>query len=48
MRCVANTPFRTVVAYQAHHLDAAFYDRYYRAEALGASQRQHQAHRHGR
>jgi hypothetical protein len=25
-------PFRTVIAYQAHHLDPAFYDRFYRAE----------------
>jgi hypothetical protein len=26
----ANGPFRTVLAYQAHHLDNAFYDRFYR------------------
>jgi hypothetical protein len=27
-------PFRTVLAYQAHHLDATFYDTFYRPEAL--------------
>ena len=27
-------PFRTVLAYQAHHLDPEFYKRYYRPEAL--------------
>jgi hypothetical protein len=25
-------PFRTVIAYQAHHLDPEFYDRFYRPE----------------
>jgi hypothetical protein len=27
-------PFRTVLAYQAHHLDPAFYDAFYRPDAL--------------
>jgi hypothetical protein len=27
----ANGPFRTVLAYQAHHLDSAFYDTFYQA-----------------
>jgi len=33
------TPYRTVLGFQACHLDAEFYDRFYRPEALGASQR---------
>lgn len=37
-------PFRTVLAYQAHHLDLDFYDRFYRPEALTETQRQHPAH----
>jgi len=28
-------PFRTVLAYQAHHLDPDFYARFYRPEAAG-------------
>lgn len=36
-------PFRTVLAYQAHHLDPDFYDRFYRPEALTAAQRQNPA-----
>ncbi|HEX5506314.1 MAG TPA: hypothetical protein VFW96_27100 [Thermomicrobiales bacterium] len=32
-------PFRTTLAYQAHHLDPDFYDRFYRPEALSATQR---------
>jgi hypothetical protein len=28
-------PFRSVLAYQAHHLDPDFYDRFYRPEAVG-------------
>lgn len=32
-------PFRTVVAFQAAHLDAEFYDRFYRPDALGENQR---------
>jgi hypothetical protein len=34
------TPFRTVVVYQACHLDVEFYDRFYRPESLTAAQRQ--------
>ena len=33
------TPYRTVLGFQACHLDAEFYDRYYRPEALGKKQR---------
>jgi hypothetical protein len=32
-------PYRTVLGFQACHLDAEFYDRFYRPEALGAEQR---------
>jgi hypothetical protein len=32
-------PFRTVLAYQAHHLDGEFYDRFYRDAALSQRQR---------
>jgi hypothetical protein len=32
-------PYRTVLGFQAAHLDAEFYDRFYRPEALGESQR---------
>jgi hypothetical protein len=31
-------PFRTVLAYQAHHLDPEFYARHYRPDALSAAQ----------
>jgi hypothetical protein len=34
------TPYRTVVGFQACHVDAEFYDRFYRPEALGATQRE--------
>src|SRR5882724_3945698 len=34
------TPYRTVLGFQACHLDAEFYDKFYRPEALGASQRE--------
>jgi len=37
-------PFRTLLAYQAHHLDMDFYDRFYRTEVLTAEHRQHPAH----
>jgi hypothetical protein len=37
-------PLRTLLAYQAHHLDPAFYDRFYRAEVLTPAHRQHPAH----
>ncbi len=30
-----NGPFRTLMAYQAHHLDADFYRRFYRPEVVG-------------
>ena len=33
-------PYRTVLGFQACHLDAEFYDRFYKAEALGAAQRE--------
>ena len=33
-------PYRTVLGFQASHLDAEFYDKFYRPEALGESQRQ--------
>lgn len=33
------TPFRTVLGFQACHLDGEFYDRFYRPEALGRTQR---------
>ncbi len=35
-------PFRTVLGYQASHLDLEFYDRHYRPEALSETQRRHQ------
>jgi len=34
------TPYRTVLGFQACHLDAEFYDSFYRPEALGKSQRE--------
>jgi hypothetical protein len=39
------TPYRTVLGFQACHLDAEFYDHYYRPEALGKRQRADFAHR---
>ncbi|MEO7298170.1 MAG: hypothetical protein ABI042_06285 [Verrucomicrobiota bacterium] len=33
-------PFRTVVSFQAAHLDGEFYDKFYREEALSAAQRE--------
>ena len=39
-------PFRTILAYQAHHLDLDFYERFYRPEALSDAQREHQARWH--
>ncbi|MFC8042200.1 hypothetical protein [Nocardia sp. NPDC057353] len=38
-------PFRTVLAYQASHVDTEFYDRYYRPEALSPTQRGRAAER---
>jgi hypothetical protein len=32
-------PYRTVLGFQTCHLDAEFYDRFYKAEALGTTQR---------
>jgi hypothetical protein len=40
-------PFRTILAYQAHHLDTEFYDRFYHPDALSETQREHQARWHG-
>jgi len=40
-------PFRTVLGYQAGHLDLDFYDRYYRPEAVSDAQRRHMARWHG-
>ncbi len=37
-------PFRTVLAHQAHHLDVAFYDTFYRPEVLSVTQREHEDH----
>lgn len=39
--------FRTSVGFQAAHLDLAFYDRFYRPEALGEPQREHMQRWHG-
>ena len=33
-------PFRTVLSFQASHLDAEFYDQFYQPSALSESQRQ--------
>jgi hypothetical protein len=40
-------PFRTVLGFQASHVDVEFYDRFYRPEALSATQRAHLARWHG-
>jgi hypothetical protein len=40
-------PYRTVLGFQACHLDAEFYDKFYRPEALGAAQREDFAMRTG-
>ncbi|HEY1232041.1 MAG TPA: hypothetical protein VGH22_01545 [Candidatus Binatia bacterium] len=39
-------PFRTVLGFQACHLDTEFYDRYYRAEALSEIERSHMENWH--
>ena len=39
-------PVRTVMGYQATHVDAEFYARFYRPEALTETQRQHMARWH--
>jgi hypothetical protein len=36
-----SAPFRTVLGYQATHVDEDFYDRFYRPEALSETQRRH-------
>ena len=33
-------PFRTVLGFQAMHLDAEFYEKFYREDALSAAQRE--------
>lgn len=40
-------PLRTVVGFQASHLDPGFYDRHYRPGALSPTQREHMARWHG-
>jgi hypothetical protein len=40
-------PFRTVLGFQACHLDTEFYDSYYRAEALYETERSHMQNWHG-
>jgi hypothetical protein len=40
-------PFRTMLGYQATHVDAEFYDRFYVPDALTETQRLHQKHWHG-
>jgi hypothetical protein len=40
-------PFRTVLGFQANHLDIDFYDRFYREDALGRTQRAHMDVWHG-
>jgi hypothetical protein len=40
-------PFRTVLGYQATHVDESFYDRFYQPEALSETQRAHIARWHG-
>lgn len=37
----ASGPFRTILAYQAHHLDLDFYDKFYRPDSLSPTQRTH-------
>jgi hypothetical protein len=34
-------PFRTVLGFQANHVDPDFYDRFYKPEALSETQRRH-------
>jgi hypothetical protein len=40
-------PLRTVLGFQASHVDVEFYDRFYRPQALAATQREHLARWHG-
>jgi hypothetical protein len=39
-------PVRTVLGFQASHVDVEFYDRFYRPGALAATQREHLARWH--
>jgi hypothetical protein len=39
----SSAPYRTLLTFQAHHLDLDFYDRFYRPEAITETQRQHDA-----
>ena len=39
-----NGPYRTVTAYQAMHLDPAFYSEFYTSDALSPTQRDHPRH----
>ncbi|HSB09553.1 MAG TPA: hypothetical protein VLM38_08720 [Blastocatellia bacterium] len=39
-------PFRTVIGFQAAHLELDFYDRYYKPEALSSTHREHMARWH--
>lgn len=39
-------PFRSVLGFQAGHVDLSFYERFYRPEALSETQRQHMARWH--
>ena len=40
-------PFRTVLGFQACHLDTEFYERHYRREALSDTERTHLKNWHG-
>ena len=37
----SSAPYRTLLTYQAHHLDTDFYSQFYRPEALTQTQREH-------
>jgi hypothetical protein len=41
-------PFRTVLGYQASHVDVEFYDSFYKPEALSERQRRHMEEWHGK
>jgi hypothetical protein len=43
---VNSGPFRTLLAYQAHHLDLDFYARFYQPAALSETQREHAGNFH--
>jgi hypothetical protein len=44
---VFSAPYQTAIGYQATHVDVAFYDRFFKPEALTDAQRQHQVVWHG-